>query len=257
MKKCYFLAALFFTLAVFAGAQDMIVLVNGNMIEAKVEEISTTEIKYRRFDNLRGPLIIINKSEVFSIRYENGAVEVINSPGQQSAKPTAPALDPNKLYFSFSFEPSGLIAGGPSATGEFTKGSRITSFHVSFPTLALNSTAKGFGFGAGAGLDYYWGRRIGGFFLGGLFEWNMYPYLITVWSPYGTYNAATDSYSGKSVSEEAKAHNFILALDGGYKFITSSGAYFRAGVAAGVQLSMYSPLGFYYKPVVAAGYIFK
>jgi hypothetical protein len=175
---------------------------------------------------------------------------------QQTAKSTAPALDPNKLYFSFSVEPSGFIAGGPSATAEFSKGALITSFHASFPTLALNSTAEGFGFGAGASLNYYWGGPIGGFFLGGVFEWNMYPSSRTVINPYGTYNITTDSYSSAGERVEAKAHNFIFALEGGYKFVLKNGIYFRTGIAAGVSMSQNTSMGFYYKPDLATGYIF-
>jgi hypothetical protein len=206
MNKFYILLILILVFGVFsAGAQDMIVLTNGNMIEAKVEEISPTEIRYRRFDNLNGPIIIINKNDVLSIRYENGVVEVINSvsapapatapaSGQQAqaSKPAGPVLNPNKLYFSLSLEPSGFLAGGPSATGEFTKGGFNTLFHVSFPTLTLNSISSGFGMGVGAGVNYFWSGRIGGFYLGGLFEWNAYPYLDTVFNPYHTYNPSTD-----------------------------------------------------------------
>jgi len=175
---------------------------------------------------------------------------------QQAAKPTGPALDPNKLYFSFSVEPSGFISGGPSATLEFTKGAFNTSIHASFPTLALNSTAEGFGFGAGAGLNYYWGGPIGGFFLGGVFEWNMYPSLGTVINPYAAYNPVTDSYSSASEIGKTKAHNFIFALNGGYKFVLKNGIYFRTGIAAGLTMSQNLSMGFYYKPDIATGYIF-
>ena len=256
MKKFYILTALFFALAVYANAQDTIVLQNGNMIDAKIEEITPIEIKYRRFDNLSGPLVVINKNEVFSIKYENGTVEVINSAGQQAAKPTAPALEPGKLYTSFSLEPSGFIAGGPSASLEFSKDAFLSSFHISFPSLALNSTASGFGFGAGGSLNYYWNGPIGGFFLGGTFEWNMFPYSYTVYSPYKTYDYMTDTFIGSNTTEKTTAHSFILALNGGYKFVLKNGIYFRTGVAAGVSFSPFFPAGFYYKPDLATGYIF-
>lgn len=257
MKKFYFLAALFFAFAVAAGAQDMIVLLNGSMIDVKVEEITPTEIKYRRSDNLNGPLIVISKNEVLSIKYENGTVEVINSSGQPAVKSTAPILKPDQLYTSISFEPSGFISGGPSATLEFTKGSVITSVHASFPTLALNSTVKGFGFGAGAGLNYFWGGPIGGFFMGALFEWNMWPSSRIVYNTYAQYDPYTDTYLSDNTTESAKAHNFIFALNGGYKFILKNGIYFRTGIAAGVSMSRSnSTMGFYYKPDIATGYIF-
>jgi hypothetical protein len=269
MNKFYLPTILFFTLAVSVSAQDIIVLTDGNMIEAKVEEISPTEIKYRRFDNLNGPLNIINKSDVYSIKYENGTVEVINaapssapqSPSIPPPKTVSPVLDPNKFYFSLSLEPFGLLVGGPSATAEFSKGAFNSLFHVSFPTLdLLKEVSDGFGFGLGVGINYFWNSKIGGFYLGGMFEWNThtYSYLGTYYHPYYTYDPVNDTYIGQSITEEKEtyAHNFIFAANIGYKFVTKSGIYFRTGIAAGVSLSNYLPVGFYYKPDIATGYIF-
>ena len=53
---------------------------NGNEIYGKVAEISSTEIKYKRCDNIEGPTIIINKSDVAKIKYTNGTTELINAP---------------------------------------------------------------------------------------------------------------------------------------------------------------------------------
>ena len=170
-------------------------------------------------------------------------------------------LDPDKLYFSLSLEPSGFIAGGPSATGEFSKGAFNSSIHIAFPTLAFaKRVSTGFGFGLGGSLNYFWNGKIGGFYLGAMLEWNMHPYsYIRNYShPYDTYDPNTDTYIGNNISEEIKtsAHNFIIAANAGYKFITKSGIYFRTGISAGVLLSTRLPVGFYYKPDIATGYIF-
>jgi hypothetical protein len=263
MKKIYFFAILFFTLTVYVSAQDIIVLTNGNTIAAKVEEISPTEIKYRRFDNLKGPLIIIYRSEVSSIKFENGTVEVINPPAnirdnvqETLSKSTAPTIDPNKLFFSLSFEPSGFLAGGPSTTGEFLKGATISSFYFSFPSLSATSKASGFGFGMGGSINHLWkNNKLGGFYLGGLFEWNTFPYLGTYTNPYAVYNPYTDTFSSQTVTEESIAHNFVIALNSGYRFVTKSGAYFRTGVTMGMTLSTIIPTGFYFKPDISTGYI--
>lgn len=58
-------------------AQDIITLKSGDEIKARVEEISSTEVRYKRFENLQGPTIIVAKSDVFFINYENGTREVI------------------------------------------------------------------------------------------------------------------------------------------------------------------------------------
>ena len=60
-------------------AQDKITLLNGTEIISKLNEISDTEIKYKLFDNQNGPDRIILKKDIFSIKYENGKIEVFNS----------------------------------------------------------------------------------------------------------------------------------------------------------------------------------
>ena len=82
MKQfCIFVSVFLVFGGVFsAHAQDMIVLLNGNIIEAKVMEIHPTDIRYKRIDNLNGPVIIIPKDSVLSIKYENGLLEIINAP---------------------------------------------------------------------------------------------------------------------------------------------------------------------------------
>lgn len=58
---------------------DVISLKNGEEINAKVLEISQTEIKYKKCDNLDGPTFIIPKSNATKIKFSNGTTEVINS----------------------------------------------------------------------------------------------------------------------------------------------------------------------------------
>jgi hypothetical protein len=64
----------------------MIVKKNGDEIKAKVEEVLSAEIKYRKFENPTGPVYSIPKADVFMIRYENGSKDVF---GTQNAPVTA------------------------------------------------------------------------------------------------------------------------------------------------------------------------
>ncbi len=60
-------------------AQDKITLLNGTEIISKLNEISDTEVKYKLFDNQNGPDRVLLKKDIFSIKYENGKIEVYNS----------------------------------------------------------------------------------------------------------------------------------------------------------------------------------
>jgi hypothetical protein len=60
-------------------AQDIIVKKDGSTITSKVEEINNTDIKYKKWNNLDGPLYSISRSEVVVINYQNGEIEVIQS----------------------------------------------------------------------------------------------------------------------------------------------------------------------------------
>lgn len=56
---------------------DTIVFKTGGRLVAKVEEIGPNEIKYRKCDNLTGPLISISKLDVFKVHYSNGTSDYI------------------------------------------------------------------------------------------------------------------------------------------------------------------------------------
>ena len=70
---------LFFILGVLclfmAKAQDTIYKRSGERIDAKITEISSTEVKYKRFTMQDGPLFIISRNDVQKIRFSNGVVD--------------------------------------------------------------------------------------------------------------------------------------------------------------------------------------
>lgn len=61
-------------------AQDIIVTNDAQKIEAKILEVSRTEIKYKEKSNLNGPTFILETKEISSIIYSNGQVKVYNQP---------------------------------------------------------------------------------------------------------------------------------------------------------------------------------
>ena len=70
-------------------AQDKITLLNGTEIISKLNEISDTEVKYKLFDNQNGPDRVLLKKDIFSIKYENGKIELYNSGNLNSENPNA------------------------------------------------------------------------------------------------------------------------------------------------------------------------
>ena len=59
-----------------AFSQDNIVLKNGDEINAKISEVGESNIKYKKFNNLDGPIYTKSKEEIFYIKYSNGEKEI-------------------------------------------------------------------------------------------------------------------------------------------------------------------------------------
>ena len=62
----------------FCFSQDVITTKTGEDIQSKVLEVGQAEVKYKKFDNLNGPIFTILKSEVLMVRYENGTIDNFN-----------------------------------------------------------------------------------------------------------------------------------------------------------------------------------
>jgi len=60
-------------------AQDTLSMRSGENILVKVIEVGTSEVKYKKLDNLNGPDFSILKSDLLMIKYENGTKEDFSS----------------------------------------------------------------------------------------------------------------------------------------------------------------------------------
>ncbi len=73
-----------------AHAQDLITKKDGEDIQAKIIEVTQTEIKYKKFSNQDGPTFVLPKSEILIVRYQDGTNEIFdykpndNSRGQEN-----------------------------------------------------------------------------------------------------------------------------------------------------------------------------
>lgn len=68
-----------------ACAQDIITTKDGSDIQARILEVTNSEVKYKRFSNLEGPTFTISKSDILIIRYENGENEVFKESDNRQA----------------------------------------------------------------------------------------------------------------------------------------------------------------------------
>jgi len=177
MKRFYIFTALFFIMgsAFSVNAQDLIILKDGNTIEAKVIEISPTEIRYKRFDHLDGPTVVIMAVNVLSIRYENGRTEVINTVTQPtpiiSTQPTTvqaatqPDRNPRFNTFGVTIGYLGVSNFGFSLSGTVSPG-RYTFFDfnagIGFADFSFNGNVNFNGFVPFNKGGWYIGLGLGG-----------------------------------------------------------------------------------------------
>lgn len=96
MKK---FVVLFILFSCSLMAQDTIRFANGNILAAKVAEVGETEIKYNRFDNVNGPIYVAEKSEVKSIKYANGFVDVFTPATPKTEKPVGNEQKPSSASY--------------------------------------------------------------------------------------------------------------------------------------------------------------
>ena len=88
MKKImFFLITTMMTLCAYA--QDVIVTKDSKKIDAKILEVSKSEIKYKEFDYQDGPTFTIGVEDINSIIYANGKVVLYNQEKTNEAPPKA------------------------------------------------------------------------------------------------------------------------------------------------------------------------
>jgi hypothetical protein len=127
MKKLIILL-IAFTAILSAYSQDEITFRNGDILKAKIIEVGTADITYKKADNLTGPSYTAKKDKVFMIKYENGTKDVFEA-SQQSDPSSATAVKsagpPAIIYF---YRPSKVMGSSPDITvGTFVPDEVIVS----------------------------------------------------------------------------------------------------------------------------------
>lgn len=75
--------------------QDTIIFTNGNQTISQVLEVGELQVKFKRFDNLEGPVYLANKSEISKIIYKSG---VIDDFIQEDAGKTSSSYNSDKRF---------------------------------------------------------------------------------------------------------------------------------------------------------------
>lgn len=86
MKKLLFVL-LCATIMPILKAQDVIVTRDAQRIDAVIQEVSETEIKYKKVSNPDGPTFVISVSQIASVLYRNGDVQTF-SQSDASSQPS-------------------------------------------------------------------------------------------------------------------------------------------------------------------------
>jgi hypothetical protein len=94
MKKLFYFLLLLLGIGRTLHAQDLLTKRNGEEIAVIVMEVTPTEVKYRRFDNLNGPLFSVRREEVFMVKYINGTKQLFDQPVVPPTPVAAPATTP-------------------------------------------------------------------------------------------------------------------------------------------------------------------
>lgn len=161
MKKYYFL----FFVVLFGlklDAQDALFLKDGSVVQSKIIEITPSEIKYKKFSYLDGPTIVIPKSEVEKVTYQDGTEELINK--ESSDNKNNQLEKQYKLYNPYIFVFGGTLSntyGGNFGKTFTAEGMQFGLGHDGlFKFLSLNNNKVNFGafysINLGGGkIDYY------------------------------------------------------------------------------------------------------
>jgi len=95
MKILYSIILAVLTISI-SLAQDVIIKRDRTEIQAKVEEITDTHIRYIKWNNLEGPVYNVRRTDVFMIIYSNGQREMIEEiPEIQKPETSAPGMEKN------------------------------------------------------------------------------------------------------------------------------------------------------------------
>lgn len=120
MKKIILLIITLVCIASFSYSQDKIYRKNGKLVEAKVIEVGSSEIKYKDFKNQDGPIYVLETDRIEKIVFENGTTQTFEESmkdperyvGQRNKAIKIDFLGPLLGYTQISYEKSTGVGKG-------------------------------------------------------------------------------------------------------------------------------------------------
>lgn len=120
MKKSFFSVLVLLLISCLSYSQDKIYRKNGKIVEAKIIEVGSEEIKYKEFNNPDGPIYVLETDRISKIVYADGKTEkfILNLKdpekyaGQLNKAIKVDFLGPLIGYSQFSFEKSTGVGKG-------------------------------------------------------------------------------------------------------------------------------------------------
>lgn len=125
-----FLTIMVITLCSYA--QDIIVTKDAKKIDAKILEVSTSEIRYKELDNIDGPTFILRTDEIVTIIYANGKVVIYNNDVQNEEEAERKAKEAEAIAHANQM---GSLFGSSSGSGQ--KGNPVGHGSVGWSNWSL------------------------------------------------------------------------------------------------------------------------
>lgn len=158
ISKRFFVMLALAVCCLSALAQDVLVKKDGSSLLGRVEEVTETEVKYRKADNPNGPLYTIKVADLMRINYENGQSDVFSqdgmTPGSILPGATGDVKDTEllNLYntkksdyaYPKKLKKIGFIGGGILIAGGLLM-MATTSFHIVDPLARIGAVTVGVG----------------------------------------------------------------------------------------------------------------
>lgn len=126
--------------------KDIIVLKNNTKIECLIQEVSKSEIKYKKLSNPNGPLFVEETSDILTIIFRDGTVQSYNqqpAPAATSAttQPQASSSTEEPVY-AYPAQPTMAFQCNIEVGGEFTHNNFFTEgYYYDFPSGGVDIDA--------------------------------------------------------------------------------------------------------------------